>query len=475
MIETEEKTLDSENNDIEKEGNQNIKRILIISAIALSVMSVAVGFGYSYVNYIVNSFENFVYPGVFIEGVEVQKITKEELVNELGKKYVDEINKKKINVKANDKDYTLNFSSLEPKYNLDEVAQEAHNYKKDETLMNKFFHISNLANNREKHDIFLKYDYNEVAIIDFVNSIEAEVYKEPVNAKIEIENGNITVTDDIKGISLNKDELISKLKEIAADIKEDSYNVEVSLNENIASVTGNSLRRINGVLSTFTTSDSSYPRLVNMGIAARDLNGTIVMPGEIFSFNDIVGDSLPEKGYLISHSFINGRSVEDYGGGVCQVSTTLYGTLMRTNIRPIERGPHSMPIWYAPKGLDATVFYGSIDLKFVNEFNAPIYIYAGLDGENLTITFYGDTSLMNGLKYEPYSVQVASWAPGAPKYINDPTKPIGYTRIDQSPNNGFKVDVYMQTLDSEGNVISDEYMYSDVYNANSGSIIRGTQ
>jgi len=461
-----------ENNDIEKKGNLNKKRILITVIVVLITMSAIAGC-YFYINNVVNSYENFVYPGVFIGGSDYSKFTKEELADELKKNYVDTINKKIINVKANDKNYTLNFSSLHPKYNVDEVVQKAFNYKKDESLINKFLLINNLANNNEKHNIDLKYEYDDDAIIKLVNNIETDVFKEPVDASMKIEDGNIIVTDDIKGTALKKDELISALNTIASNFKEESYDIEAPLKEEIANITGDSLRKINGIISTFTTYDSSYVRLVNMDVAANDLNGTLVMPGKTFSFNDTVGDSLPEKGYVLSHSFINGRSVEDYGGGVCQVSTTLYGTMMRANIKPTERGPHSMPIWYVPKGLDAAVFYGSMDLKFINEYSAPIYIYAHLSGEYLTITFYGNTNLMNGLTYEPYSVQVASWEPGPPNYIDDSSKPKGYIKVEQSPTNGYRVDVYMQTLDSSGNVIKDEYMYSDVYDANPGYVIRG--
>lgn len=473
MFETEENKIEIENNNCLKEGNMNKKRISIIVMVFLGLLLIVISC-YFYVRYAVKSYENFVYPGVLINGKELGKCTKDELFEELKKDYLETIDKKNINIIAFDKNYILNFSSLEPKYNIDKVLEEAYNYKKNESLLNKFILINKLTE-YEKHNIQLNYEYNDTAILELVNQIESEIFKESANASLKIEDDKIIVTDDIKGISLKKDELIAKLKEVASNINDENNNVIAPLNESIAEITGDNLRKVNGVIATFTTNDSSYVRLINMGVAAKDLNGTIVLPGETFSFNDTVGDSLPEKGYVKSHSFINGRSVEDYGGGVCQVSTTLYGTMMRANIKPLERGPHSMPIWYVPKGLDAAVFYGVMDLKFKNEFDAPIYIYANLEGQDLTISFYGDTNTMDGLKYKPYSVQVSSWAPGAPNYIKDSSKPKGYMKVEQSPTNGYKMDVFMQTLDDSGNVIKDEYLYSDVYNANPGYVIKGTK
>jgi vancomycin resistance protein YoaR len=457
-----------------REGNKNKKRIIIIAEMFLG--AVAISFCcYFYVYYEVKSFESIIYPNVFINGLELSKFTEDQATNALNENYLDEIKKSVINIKSSDKNYILSFSELNPKYNINEVVEEAYNYKKNESLINKYIQITDLFKENTDYNIDLKYEYDDAAILKIASEIEKDISKEPVDASIKIEDGNVVVTDDIKGVSLKKDELIAKLKEIASNVKLEDNNIDVPLDVVTAKVTGDFLREINGIISSFTTSDSSYVRLVNMGVAAKDLNGTLIFPGETFSFNDVVGDSLPEKGYVLSHSFINGRSVEDYGGGVCQVSTTLYGALMRANISPIERGHHMMPIWYVPKGLDAAVFYGVLDLKFKNEFNAPIYIYANLTGENLTITLYGNTNLMNGLTYKPYSVQVSSWAPSEINYVKDLSKPKDYIKVEQSPTNGYKMDVYLQTLDGSGNVIKDEYIYSDIYDANPGYIIKGTK
>ncbi len=455
-------------------GNKEKSKLLAFAVITAVIIFTITIFSY-YAHYTIKNWENLVYPGVIINGIERSKMTRDELANKLKQEYLIPVSQKIITIKALDKEYKLNFSDLKPQYNIDEVSQQAFSYKKNETFFNKFFQITNVLSKTDKQDYELKYDFNDAIIIELANKIENEIKKEPVNATLKLENGVASVIDDIKGVTLKKDELISKLNDIASNPHTENMNIEVPIDTQSASITGDLLRKINGVISTFTTNDSSYVRLVNMGIAAKDLNETLVLPGETFSFNDVVGDSLPEKGYLLSHSYVDGKSVEDYGGGVCQVSTTLYGTLMRANIRPIERGPHMMPIWYVPKGLDAAVFYGSMDLKFKNEFDCPIYIYANLDGEYLTISFYGDTNVMKGLKYNPYSVEVSSWAPGAPNYINDPTKPIGWTKVDQAPTYGYKVDVFMQTIDTSGDVIKDEYLYTDIYNANPGYVVRGTK
>ncbi len=424
----------------DKGNKKNKKTKLIISGIISGIIiSTLVVFGgiFYYVYDTLKSWDNYVYPGVFVNGIERSRMTEEELSNKLVEENLDPIAQKTIHIKALDKDYEMKFSELNPQYNIDEVTKEAFSYKKDDTLINRFLHIKDLFSKEEKQEFQLEYSFDDSAILSLCNKIEEEIKREPVDATVKFEDGVFLVEDDAKGYALKKDELISALKDIAMNPKKGDVNIEAPLDTKVANVTGDLLKRLNGVMSSFTTSDSNSVRLTNMGVAARDLNGTLILPGETFSFNDVVGDSLPEKGYVLSYSYVDNKSVLDYGGGVCQVSTTLYGTLLRANIMPLERGPHMMPIWYVPMGLDAAVFYGVMDIKFKNESDAPLYIESYLYGQNLTITLYGDTNLMNGLTYRPYSVQTGPLSANA----------------------------YLQTIDASGNVLEEIYLHSDTYNS----------
>jgi len=425
---------DNDDDRISKRKNGKLIFILIGGLFGIIILSI---FGtFHYVNNTIKNWENYVYPGVYINGNEVSMITKDELKNNLKEEYLTPVIQKSIIVKTPDKDYSLNLSKLNPQYNIDEVAEEAFNYKKNDRLINKYLQITNMLSKKEKKELNLKFNFNDEAILSFADQIASEVVTEPTNATFSLKNGKPYVTDDIKGTIIDKNELISMLRKVASNPDVNDLSIEAPTDTYNADITGDLLRRINGVISTFTTSDTNAVRLVNMDIAARDLNGTMVLPGENFSFNDRVGDSTPEKGYLLSYSYINNKSVPDYGGGVCQVSTTLYGALLRANIMPTERGPHIMTIWYVPKGLDASVFYGVLDLKFTNTYDAPIYIESYLNGEDLTITLYGDTNLMNGLRYEPYS-----------ELISD-----------------LVADAYLNTIDSDGNVINTDFLHRDTYN-----------
>ena len=130
-------------------------------------------------------------------------------------------------------------------------------------------------------------------------------------------------------------------------------------------------------------------RLNNIMLAVASVNGLILEPGEEFSFNRVVGQRTTARGYKLAPAFSNGTTVQAIGGGICQVSSTLYSSIKDTDIRVTERHPHGLPVAYIPRGRDATVSWGSLDFRFVNNTEYPLRIDADVDGRTLTVQVYG--------------------------------------------------------------------------------------
>ena len=119
------------------------------------------------------------------------------------------------------------------------------------------------------------------------------------------------------------------------------------------------------------------------------VNGTVLQPGEVFSFNGIVGDTTAERGFYPAGVIVNGQSTTGYGGGVCQASTTIYGAVLRADLTVVARSPHSIRSSYVPIGQDAAIAYPSMDFQFKNNYDTPIYIEAWESGNKLTVNIYG--------------------------------------------------------------------------------------
>lgn len=143
-----------------------------------------------------------------------------------------------------------------------------------------------------------------------------------------------------------------------------------------------------GVLSTYsTTYDTTEARAVNVELAAGRINGIIIEPGQKFSFSNSIGTRTRSNGYVVAPSFASGRVVSSVGGGICQVSSTIYVSMLLAGIAPTQRYAHSLPVDYVPKGLDSAIVEGYKDLTFTNKFDYPIVINATTQEGVLTVSF----------------------------------------------------------------------------------------
>ena len=147
------------------------------------------------------------------------------------------------------------------------------------------------------------------------------------------------------------------------------------------------VRERDGSIGSYTTVyDAAEQRAINVELAASKINGIVLQPGERFSFSSAASPISLSGGYVMGPAFSGGRVVEGVGGGLCQVSSTLYAALVMSGIPVTERYPHSLPVEYVPRGMDATISVGSKDLKFVNSFSRPIEITAAAEGGTLTVS-----------------------------------------------------------------------------------------
>lgn len=150
----------------------------------------------------------------------------------------------------------------------------------------------------------------------------------------------------------------------------------------------------NGCLGSYTTKYNQWQtgRAHNVYLAAKSIDGIVVHPGKEFSFNGSVGSRSESRGYQNAPVIVDGEYQDGIGGGVCQVSTTLFNAALLANLEITQRYAHSKPTGYVPDGMDATVYYGVLDFKFRNNYDSPFEIHASAENGNLTISIWGDSS-----------------------------------------------------------------------------------
>ena len=258
----------------------------------------------------------------------------------------------------------------------------------------------------------------------------AEVGKPAKDATFSVSNGTVTIVPAEDGLAADTEDLATKLQVVLTGGQE--RRAELTMRRVEAELTTEEAKGLGIVerISTFTTefSSSNKPRVNNIHTLADALDGTLVAPGETFSFNGTVGERTAAKGYQEAPAIVNGKLVPQLGGGICQVNTTLFNAVFFSGLPVVERVNHSQYISHYPKGRDATVSWGGPDFKFKNDTPNWILVAAGYTNSSVTISIYGTDP---GYKVTYETGPWTNLTDPPVREIKDPTLPVGTRVVDE--------------------------------------------
>ncbi|EKU77559.1 VanW family protein [Veillonella seminalis] len=234
------------------------------------------------------------------------------------------------------------------------------------------------------------YDVNVPALEALLQSYSNEIGYTGHDAYLTVENGQVVLHKEEPGKRLDIAKTVANLQEQLAKGEVTTLELVID-NQAKPKVTAEDLKGINAVLGTYSTTFNSgdTSRTHNIQIATDKINNVVIQPHQNFSFNEVVGERTAEAGYDDAPVFMNGTLVPGIGGGICQVSSTLFNSALLSGMKIVERTPHFAPVGYMPAGRDATVAYGYLDFIFSNPYNHPIYVLAHTSGDTLTISILG--------------------------------------------------------------------------------------
>lgn len=269
-----------------------------------------------------------------------------------------------------------------------------------------------------------------------VESFDALVYKDPVNARYEINGNTVDIVPGETGRFINKDEAAPLLQ----NVYEGCEPVKVPFYVSTPDVDAATLKEklFETSLGSYSTSygTSTANRCANIARAASLINGTVVAPGEVFSFNDTVGHRTKENGFYTAKEYVDGQSVDGIGGGTCQVSSTLYSAVLYADMNIVERLNHMMTVGYIPLGQDATVADGGVDFKFRNNSDYPVKVSAYTSGATITVSIIG-----------------TAWEPAREVKISNSSSQVGENTVVRS----------VRYVYSNGQLISTDTLNSSTY------------
>lgn len=211
-------------------------------------------------------------------------------------------------------------------------------------------------------------------------------------------------------------------------------------------------------------------RINNVKLSSAAFNGVVLNSGEVFSYNGTVGERTAAKGYQAAPAYVQGETVDEIGGGVCQPSSTLYLACLRANLEITERYAHRYVPAYIPWGMDATVSWGGPDYKFTNNTNYPIKIVTSYSGSYLTVKILGTNA--DGITAK-ITNETLSTTPWETVYEDDPTLPAGTEKVKTTPYTGYKVRTYRNLYDANGKLISSTYEATSDYKVRNKVTARG--
>ncbi len=527
------KKQEKEMNKMENDNKKKSKKKFVVLGIIIGILLI-IGIFVSTIFALINISNENIINGVSINGIDVSGLSKEEAKTKIESIY-NERKEKDITLKHGEYETTLSPVLMEVSYKIDEAVENAysigkssnifinnydilfaliskkdiplemnlneevtrqtiedmninlpdvviessHSIEDDELIITKgkagikidtdnlLTQVKDRLNNPNSSD-----DVMEMPVINKepdpidIDNIHEEVYQEAQDAYIVEEP--FEVHPEVEGIDFDVEAAREMLKE-----DKEEYVIPLIITEPDVTLDELGEEAFPDQLATFTTryDVSDVDRTTNLRLACQKINGTVLLAGETFSYNDVVGARTVAAGYKNAKIYEAGQVVDGLGGGICQISSTLYNAALLANLEIVERRNHQFVTSYVPAGRDATVVYGSTDFKFKNTRQYPIRIVATANAGIATISIYGIKE-ENEYTFK-FSTKTISSIPYSTQYIDDSTLPQGTEVVKQKGANGLITETYITKL-LNGKTISTELLSRDTYSAMTRIVRRGT-
>lgn len=291
----------------------------------------------------------------------------------------------------------------------------------------------------EKYTVPLKINIDEEAISEKVSALAHKYNHEPIKGTLTREDGEFVILPGTSGTVLDEKASVKTIMSKLGDYRGGDMTISLPVIQKEPDGTSEELSKIHDLLGTFTTSfsTSSSDRSGNVRTGTEHINGTLLYPGEQFSTYSKVSPFTEENGYYLAGSYLNGMVVESLGGGICQVSSTLYNAVLRAELQIDERYNHSMIVNYVKMSSDAAISGTSKDFKFTNNLDNPIYIEGyTTDDKQVVFNIYGVETRPSNRTLEFESVEISKTEPTEEKIVTDSSLPFGSISV-QSMHTGY--------------------------------------
>jgi vancomycin resistance protein YoaR len=400
------------------------------------------------------------YEGIYVENINASGLAPEEVEKLLINKNKEMYDHQELTLLYGKKNWKINIVELYPKFQTAETLGQAYNLGRTGNLYQRIYHIISLK--LHKVNFLQQITLDDVKLASFLGKIKKEIDITGKNASIEYIGSDIITKKETIGRILDIDKNISLVENQIG--KRDFHPLELFVERKAPDVTFDDIKNINCVLGSAATKFNAYDtdRTHNIKLACARLNNIILKTNDMFSMNQVLGPRTLKNGYRDAPVIFMNELIKGPGGGVCQVTTTLYDAVLKSKLEIIERSHHSMPLGYVEPGQDATIAENYIDFKFQNTGLMPVSLSARVEGNILKVYVLGVND-GKGYKVRLKSEVVEEYLPEGEEVTVDNTLPDFQRVIVQEAKKGLKVLVYRETYNASGELIETEKISEDVY------------
>lgn len=411
-----------------------------------------------------------IYSGVIIGDIAVGGLTVKEAESKIKSAIKPKLKEALINLNYKEDNWVVNADEIDLVIDYHELAQQAFNVGRRGNVFQQLKERYITINGGYRIPLVPIYNGNKLQLI--IDKIVNEIDFLPRNAELVLAGGKVHVVSDKIGQKVNTSQLIEMINNKLQ--QGFPIDLEIPVNEVAPKIKTTDVEKIDTVIAMYTTQFdlNNLNRVRNVSLAAKSINGTLLRSGEVLSFNAIVGPRLEEFGYKEAPVFVDGKLVPDWGGGVCQVSSTLYNAALLADMSIEERTSHFRPPGYVPLGQDATVADNLLDFKFKNSLSESVYILSSINDNNLTVYILSSSNI----KQPEVSIVASDRKVLEPNTIvkQDPNLELGREVVEAYGQKGFVVSI-SRIKKINGKEISRELISTDEYKPEDRVVRVGTR
>lgn len=449
------------------------KRMAIMFAVI--VLLLCTGIATYRVYAMANTDNGAISKGVYIDTVDISGMSKEQATEAMNE-YIAKRENKTLTIKVDDNEIKTKLKDLGYAVVENNIIDEALAVGKSGNLIKRYKEIKDT---KEKGLTFhIEFTLSDAILQGLVEEQCTEFNVESQNATIAREDSAFIVGDHVVGRKVIVDETVEKIKSnILNNWGGEDIVLEAVVIDDVPLYQKETLEKIDTVLGSYEThySSSSASRAGNVSVGAKFIDGTVLYPGEVFSAYEYLSPFTIANGYSTAGAYSQGMVIDSVGGGICQVSSTLYNAVLRAELEIVERSAHSMSVSYVKPAMDAAIAGTYKDLKFKNNLSTPIYIQGYTVGRTLCFNIYGEEIRDTESRKVEFVSEVVDTIP-APKEVvtEDPTQPTTYRKVTQSSHTGMKAKLY-KVIYEEGKEVSRVLINSSSYAATPAYVTVGTK